>query len=492
MQRKIKIMYISSEIAPFAKTGGLADVAASLPKAIKNLNHDIRLFTPKYTSINERKYTLREVIRLKDIEIHLGNKKVKASVKSAFLPDSKVQVYFVEKDGYFNDVENAALPLTQENGNNPSEQVVFFNRSLFDVLKILHWQPDVIHCNDWQTALIPFFLKTIFKDDPFLNKTLTLFSIHNFAAQGIFEKEVLPLIANSKTMVFSDRPGELQEKINFLKLGLVFSDILNTVSKSYVKEVQRSDELSFGLRAELRKRSGDFYGIPDGVDYIVWNPETDSLISHNFTSKDLAGKAAAKKSLVESQGMKFDEHKPVIGSIVRLIDQKGVDVLVKSLDELMKLDVQFLILGAGDEKYQQVFQAASKKYPGKLRVILTDDDKMLHQFTAGCDLFLIPSHIEPSGLNQLFSLRYGTIPIVHATGGLADYVKNYDPNSKRGYGFVFNEHSPEKLITITKQAVKLFLDKSVWNKLIERAMKVDFSWGASAEKYVKLYSKLIT
>lgn len=492
MQRKIKIMYISSEIAPFPKTGGLADVAASLPKAIKNLNHDIRLFTPKYTSINERKYTLREVIRLKDIEIHLGNKKVKANVKSAFLPDSKVQVYFVEKDGYFNDVENAALPLTQVNGNNPSEQVVFFNRSLFDVLKILHWQPDVIHCNDWQTALIPFFLKTIFKDDPFFSKTATLFSIHNLAAQGVFAQEVLPLLGNSKTMLISNGPGDVQEKINFLKIGIGFSDIINTVSKSYAKEAQRSEELSFGLRAELRSRSGDFYGIPDGIDYAVWNPETDALISHNFMSKDLAGKTAAKKNLVESLGMKFDDQKPVIGAIVRLVDQKGIDVLVTSLDELMKLDAQYLILGAGDEKHQHAFQAANKKYPGKVSVILTDDDRMLHQFAAGCDLLLIPSRIEPSGLNQLFSLRYGTIPIAHGAGGLTDNVKNYDPNSKRGYGFVFTEHSPEKLIAITKQAIKLFHDKSVWNKLIERAMKVDFSWDASAEKYVKLYSKLIT
>ncbi|HEX9970932.1 MAG TPA: glycogen/starch synthase [bacterium] len=492
MQRKIKIMYISSVIAPFVKTGRLADVARALPKAIKNMNHDIRLFTPKYTSINERKYTLREVIRLKDIDVTFGNKKMKANVKSAFLPDSKVQVYFIEKDGYFNDVENFSNPLTQRGGTDQAEQVVFFNRSLFEVLKILHWQPDIIHCNDWQTALIPLFLKTIFKDDSFFSKTATLFSIHNWADQGVFEKELLPLIDNSETMFYPDGPIEFQAKINFLKTGIVFSDIINTVSKSYAKEAQRSNELSYGLRAELRKRTNDFHGIVNGIDYTVWNPATDSLIFRQFTSKDLSGKIANKKNLVESQGMKFDENKPVIGTNVRLADQKGVDVVIGALDELMKLDLQYIILGTGDEKYHQIFQAAVKKYPGKLRVILKHDDQLIHQVAAGCDLFLIPSRIEPSGLNQLYSLRYGTIPIVYATGGLSDDVKNYDPFTKRGYGFVFSEYSPEILAATTKRAIELYHDKNTWNKLIERAMKLDFSWDSSAEKYIKLYNTLVT
>lgn len=492
MQPKIKIMYISSEIAPFAKASGLADVAGALPKAIKNMNHDIRVFTPKYTSINERKYTLREVIRLKNIEVNVGHKKMKANVKSAFLPDSKVQVYFVDTDGYFSEVANSSHLLTQESGIHRAEQLVFFNRSLFEVLKILHWQPDVIHCNDWQTALIPLYLKTIYQADSFFSKTSILFSIHNWADQGVFEKDILPLIDNSETLFYPDGPIEFREKINFLKTGIVFSDTINTISKSYAKEALRSNELSFGLRAELRKRTDDFCGIANGIDYTIWNPETDSFISHHYTSKDLAGKVANKKNLIETQGLKFNENIPVVGTIFSLVDQKEIDIFIGALDDLMKLDLQCIIFGKGDEKYHQIFQRAAKKYQGKLCVIPKLDDQFIHQIAAGSDLFLIPSRVEPSGLNLMYSMRYGAIPIIHETAGLYDAVKKYDPNTKRGYGFVFSEFSPESLVNTTRQAIELYHDKSTWNKLIERAMKLDFSWDRSAEKYIELYYNLLT
>lgn len=491
MQRKIKIMYISSVIAPFVKTGGLADVAGTLPKAIKNMNHDIRLFTPKYTSINERKYTLREVIRLKDIDVNVGTKKMKANVKSAFLPDSKVQVYFIEKDGYFNDAEGFVNPLAQPGDATLAEQVIFFNRSLFEVLKILHWQPEIIHCNDWHSALVPFFLKAFFKDDPFFNKTATIFTIHNWANQGSFEKELLSLIDDSEVL-FNSGAIDAHSKINFLKTGIVFSDIINTVSKSYAKEALHSDDLSYGLRATLRKRANDFYGIANGIDYTVWNPETDKFLAHPFSTKDLSGKKANKKSLLESLGMKFDEKNALIAANLRLADPKGIDVVLKALDGLMKLDLQCIIIGKSDEKYQQVFQSAIKQYPSRLGMIQNLDDPLLHHLAAGSDLFLILSQIEPSGLSQLYSLRYGTIPIGYASGCLCDHVKNFDPVTKRGCGFVFSDYSPEALIAAMKRAIECYRDDSVWKKIIERAMKLDFSWDSSADKYIKLYHTLLT
>jgi len=491
MKKKLKILYISSEIAPFAKTGGLADVAGALPKILKENEHDIRLFMPKYASINERKFTLREVIRLKDINVPLGNKTAAANVKSAFLPDSKVQVYFIENKDYFNRPDLYIDPETNKDWPDNAERFIFFSRATLEILKILHWQPDIIHCNDWQSALIPLYLKTIFKDDPFFAETHSLLSIHNIAFQGIFEPDILPLMGVPDNLFYKESPIEFWGKVNFLKGGIVYADVINTVSKNYAKEIQSTDEFGRGLQFELRKRNRDLYGIVNGIDYSVWDPEVDTLIAANYSRRDFTGKMANKKFLVESLGLSFDENTAVIGTVSRLTDQKGFDLIAEALDEMLKMNVQYILLGTGDEMYHKLFMKFAQKYPRKISVNLKFDNQLAHQIEAGCDMFLMPSQFEPCGLNQLYSLKYGTIPIVRATGGLVDTVKQIDSDLKRGCGFVFTDYSSRAMLAEVRRAVDIFQNKENWRMLMTRAMKLDFSWRMAAEKYEQLYETLI-
>ena len=492
MQKILKILYISSEVSPFAKTGGLADVSESLPKELKESAHDIRIFMPKYGSINERKYVLREVIRLKDIQVSVGNKIVVSNVKSSFLPNSKVQVYFIGNKEYFNRTDYYVDPKTNKDWKDNAERFVFLSRAALEILKKLHWQPDIIHCNDWQTALIPYFLKTIYQNDKFFKDVKTLLSLHNLSFQGIFEKDEFSLLNSSQDDAKPDKSLEFFGKINFLKAGILNADLLHTVSKSYAKEVQKSDEYGFGLQNILKKRSKDLFGIINGVDYSIWNPETDKLISNTYSKKNLNGKMENKRLLVESQGLPFKENIPVLGTISRLTDQKGFDIITKSIDKIMKLNLLYIVLGTGDIKYHELLQKFAKKYPNKLAVNIKFDDELAHQIEAGADMFLMPSKFEPCGLNQLYSLKYGTIPIVRATGGLADTVKNFSQETGRGYGFVFEEYSSAALISIIKKAVTVYQNDKLWKKLIERAMKLDFSWQVVTEKYLDLYNSLLS
>ena len=489
MQKQLKILYVSSEVTPFAKTGGLADVSAALPKELKECGHDVRIFMPKYGTINERKFVLREVIRLKEIQVPVGDKISIANVKSSFLPDTKVQVYFVGNKDYFNRSSFYVDQKTNKDWQDNAERFAFFSRSALEILKKLHWQPDIIHCNDWQTALIPFYLNNIYQDDDFFENTKTLLSIHNLGFQGIFDKNDFQHLGVSEDYAKQGSALEFLGKINFLKAGIVSADALNTVSKTYAKEIQKSDEFGFGLQNILRKKSKKLFGITNGVDYSSWNPEDDKLISHNYSRKELKGKLENKRFLVESLGLPFKENVPVVGTISRLTDQKGFDIITEAIDEIMSLDIQYIILGTGDKKYHELLEKLAKKYPDQLAVNLKFDNELAHKIEAGVDIYLMPSKFEPCGLNQLYSLKYGTIPIVRATGGLADTIKNYSSETGRGYGFVFEEYSPQALISIIKNTLAVYRDKDLWKKLVERAMKLDFSWETATEKYLNLYYK---
>jgi len=491
MQSNLKILYISSEIAPFVKSGSLAEVAGALPKFLKDLGHDIRLFIPKYGTINERKYTIREVIRLKEIKVPLFNKTVMVDVKSAFLPNSKVQVYFVENKDYFDRATLYCDPETNKEWDDNAERFIFFNKSIFAILRKLHWQPDIIHCNDWQTALIPLFLKTRYHEDPFFNKTRTLLTIHDLSSQGIFNEDIVPLIGNQKDIFNIISIIESQGKINFLKSGIVCADFINTLSKSYAREIRLSKESSFGLQKVLKKRSKNLFGITNGVDYSIWDPEIDTYIAHNYIRKDLSGKYENKRHLVESHGLKYEETKPVIGAILKSIDDEELILLSQAIEEMLKINVQYIFFATGDEKYNKLFNPLVKKFPDKIAFNLKFDDRLAHQMVAGCDMFLLPCRFEPCGSIQLYCLKYGTIPIVYATGELVDTVKVFNPDTKQGYGFMFKEYLPASLLDTIKQAVEIFSDKIVWKKLVDRAMKLNFSWQAVAENYNKLYYKLI-
>jgi len=491
MKDQLKVLFVSSEVTPFARTGGLGDVSSSLPKYLKDAGHDIRIVMPKYKFISERKYILRDVIRLRDIEVPMGNDVLLTSVKSAFLPNSKVQIYFVYHENYFQREGLYIDPKKNKDYPDNAERFSFFSKSALEILKTLHWQPDIIHCNDWQTALIPYFLKTVYANDPFFEHIRSLLTIHNLAFQGIFEKDILPFLGVDADGFSKKHPLEFWGKINYLKAGILSADLLSTVSKTYAKEIQQSDEYGFGLQEYLRKRKKQLFGIVNGVDYDSWNPEIDKLIPHNYSVADFSGKVQNKKALLEKVELPFDANIPVIGVVSRITEQKGFDLICEALEDLMKLEIKLVILGVGETKYERILERAAKKYPTKLSVVLRFDDQLSHLIEAGADLFLMPSKFEPCGLNQIYSLKYGTIPIVRATGGLADTIKDFSEENKRGNGFVFKEYSLDALLTTVKRAVNCFHENDTWKKLIQRAMKQDFSWQKVVPRYVDLYKKLV-
>ena len=486
-KKKLKVLFASSEVVPFAKTGGLADVAGALPKQLVQLGHDLRVVMPKYETIKETKFKLREVIRLRDIAVPLGDKVHHVSIKSAFIPDTKVQVYFMEYPDFFN---RQGLYVDPQNGKDyPDNDARFmlFSRGTLEMAKILSWQPDVIHCNDWQSAVIPLYLKTLYKDDEFFRDTKTVLSIHNVGYQGNFPPSALKIGGFPDDLFYPASPVEFYGKFSFLKAGIKFADIITTVSETYAKEIQSSPEYGNGMEGILRDRRGDLYGILNGIDTDVWNPETDNFIAHPYSKKSLSGKLDNKKALLDQCRLKFHSQVPLIGNISRLADQKGFDLIAEVIDQIAALDVQMVFLGTGDQKYHDLFSAAAKKYKDKISVHLMFNNQLAHQIEAGCDCFLMPSRYEPCGLNQMYSMIYGTVPIVRSTGGLADTVKDVDQNPDDGTGFVFKEYNSTEMLHAIKRALKYFQDQTAWRKLLIRGMSQDFSWLKSAKKYVEIY-----
>ncbi len=490
MKNKFKVFFVSSEVTPFAKTGGLAEVSAALPKELKERGHDVRMMMPNYRSVNERKFTLRDVIRLKDMAVPVSGQLIKASSKSSFLPDSKVQIYllyhkqFFDRDGLY---QNSA---GQDYADN-AERFIFFCRGCLETLKLLQWQPDLIHCNDWQSALIPVYLKTLYKDDPFFKDIPVFLSVHNLAHQGIFDAAVVQKAGLPQEMFYPGSTLEFFGKFNFLKAGLLNADMIGTVSQAYAKDIQQSAEHGMGLEGVLHARRNDLHGIANGADYAEWNPETDKFISHFYSAADLAPKVLNKQALLTRLGLAFSDETPLVAMVSHFDDTKGLDLVDEGFDRLMALGAQVAMLGTGDEKYHKVLARLAKKYPRQLSVTLRFDNALAHLIQAGADMLLKPSRYEPCGVGQFQAMRYGTIPIVHAAGGLAETVQNYDPRAESGSGFVFKKYEADDMVKTIERAIKVFQDKKRWAKLMKNAMKQDYSWEAAAEKYTKLYAKLV-
>ena len=491
MARQLNVLLLSSEVDPFAKTGGLADVSSALPKSIKSLDHEVRIMMPRYGSINERKSKLHEMIRLKDIPIPLGKKQILASVRSSFLANShsKVQVYFLDNLALFGRSGLYVHPDTKKDYEDNDARFIFFARGVLEVLKRLGWQPDIIHCNDWQTGLVPVYLKTIYRDDAFYRDTKTVFTIHNMAYQGVF-----PRSSFAKTglpdSVMGESGIESNGKMNLLKAGLVYADAITTVSEGYAKEIQGSEEYGCGLQDIVKGRHHDLTGILNGIDYTEWNPATDEAIPHRYDFKTLDLKLENKKALLHQIGLPIQESSALIGMVSRLAEQKGFDIIMEAFDALMQLPVQVVLLGVGEKRYHDFFIKAQKRYPGKVSAHLTFDDNLAHFIEAGSDMFLMASRYEPCGLNQMYSLKYGTVPIVRATGGLDDTVEDFDPATGRGTGFKFSDYSGEELLRTVKRALQTFADHVAWKKIVRNGMAKDFSWESSAKKYLQLYRSL--
>jgi starch synthase len=489
--RSLKILIVSPEVVPFAKTGGLADVAGALPKALCRLGHEVKVILPKYKMVDENKFQLSE-IKTNFPTLSIAGKERTISVKSDQADFPPVEYLFLVNDEFYHRDELYRDRATGYDYEDNDERFIFFARGVLEILKSLQWRPDIIHCNDWQSALIPAYLKTLYGNDSFFKSTATVFSIHNLAYQGNFPQSTFDKIGVPKDRFYPTSPFEFWGKINFLKVGISYADVINTVSETYAVEIQSSAEFGYGLEGVLRTRNEDLYGIVNGIDYEVWSPEKDKLLVHHYQMDDLSGKNKNKKQLLKTCKLPLSQKDvPLIGVISRLADQKGFDLLSQIADQLLSMDLQMVILGTGDEKYHLSFQKLSKKYPKKISVNLRFDDPLAHLIEAGSDMFLMPSKYEPCGLNQLYSLKYGTVPIVRKTGGLADTIENYDPATGQGTGFSFINYDAQEFLETIQKALKVYQNKEAWTALMKNGMQKDFSWETSARKYVEIYRKAL-
>ena len=477
----LKVLFVSSEVVPFAKTGGLADVAGSLPKTLKALGCDVRLVMPLYQSVRQGKFPLKKV--LEDLPIPLGSRQITADIYQGELAEG-IPVYFIEKDDLYDRLN--LYGSAQGDYIDNDRRFVYLARGTLAAAQALGFQPDIIHCHDWQTGLIPAYIHFGRGADPFYRNSATLFTVHNMAYQGLFPKEIVEL-AGLPEESFSSSGLEYWGQASLLKAGIVYSQVINTVSRKYSREIQTA-EYGNGMEGILTYRKDDLFGILNGVDYELWNPETDAFLVGHYDPQDLSGKKDCKKDLLNQFKLPKDRtNYPVIGMISRLADQKGFDLLAEILDRLLKKQVSLVVLGTGEEKYHRLFTELAERYPNKLGVRLTFDDVRAHKIEAGSDMFLMPSRYEPCGLNQIYSLKYGTIPVVRATGGLDDTIIPFDPKTGKGTGFKFDLYQTEALWSALEEALEIFQDQTQWVRLMKNAMSMSFSWEASAREYIKLY-----
>ena len=486
----MKVLFAAAEAVPYAKVGGLADVASALPKALQRLDLDVRLVMPLYGSISRRQFGLEKVSSVKPISVSVGHEK--AALWRAQLPDSGVGVYFLENQRFFSRPGVYSDPQSGESYADNALRFAFFDRAILEWIRGQDWRPNLIHANDFHCGLIPAYLRMNYAPDPLWAAVRTVYSIHNLAYQGRFPMEIFPQIGLPQELAQPMGAMEFFGEINYMKAGLVFADVINTVSERYAQEIQESAEFGVGLEGILRSRSGDLYGILNGVDYTEWDPENDQLISHRYGPGNLSGKQKNKVALRKILGLPSPpQESPLIGMISRLADQKGFDLVLQAAEKILALDLQLVILGTGHKEYHRQLRTLQKRHPAKLGLALTFDNGLAHQIEAGADMFLMPSRYEPCGLNQMYSLRYGTIPIVRATGGLADTIGDVDEDSTSGNGFVFKEYQAAKMLAAIQRAVKAFGNRGLWQELMNRAMAADFSWKQSAEKYRQLYQRAL-
>ncbi|PKL84369.1 MAG: glycogen synthase GlgA [Ignavibacteriae bacterium HGW-Ignavibacteriae-3] len=484
----MKIAFASSEVFPYAKTGGLGDVAGSLPIELSRLGHDVKVFMPKYNTFGEAEFGLHYNWDIGEIPVRIDGQVRMVHVHTATMPDSNVQIYFVDCPHYFHRFR------VYTNDHDEDERFILFSKGIIEILQRLQWAPDIIHCNDWQTGLLPILLKENYSWDRMFDKTSTVLTMHNIAYQGRFAKSAFHKAEIKEEHSGANGIGEYEGDVNFLKTGILTSDVINTVSETYEKELMTA-EYGNGMEPFLAARFNDFYGILNGVDYSVWNPETDKLIPYNYSISDLSGKEKNKKFLLERLELPYNENLPLIGIISRLVDQKGFDIVAYGINQLLDIEAQWVILGSGEEKYESLFYEAGKRFPEKVSTYLGYNNELSHLIEAGADIFLMPSKFEPCGLNQIYSLKYGTVPVVRKTGGLADTVQDWNEylarGSETGNGFSFNDHSAFAMVHSVKRSLIDFHNKPTWLKIQRNGMNKDYSWRKSAEKYTALYEKAV-
>jgi len=477
-----KILFVASEAVPFIKTGGLADVVGSLPKYFDKEQYDIRVMLPNYLCIRQE---WREKMQ------YVTHFQMDLSWRSQYVGVMKLEhegitFYFIDNEYYF------AGQKPYGNIYEDIEKFAFFSRAAMSVLPLLDFRPDIIHCHDWQTGLVPVFLNDSFQGDPFFRGIKTVMTIHNLKFQGIWDMKMVKDITGLSDYYFTADKLEAYGDANFLKGGIVYADLVTTVSDTYAEEI-KTPYYGEHLDGLMCARANALRGIVNGIDYQEYNPATDKFLTRNYTAENFRKeKVKNKAALQEELGLEIDPKKMMIGIVSRLTDQKGFDLIAYVMDELCREDIQLVVLGTGEERYENMFRHFAWKYQGKVAANIFYSEAMSHKIYGSCDAFLMPSMFEPCGLSQLMSLRYGTVPIVRETGGLRDTVEPYNEYESKGTGFSFANYNAHEMLDTIRYAERIYYGKKrEWNKIIDRGMAADFSWGSSARKYEEMYTELL-
>ncbi len=485
-RERLRILIMASEAAPFAKTGGLADVVGALPRALAALGHDVRVLMPRYRGVEAHAGPLRLVAS--NLRVPLGDRATEGALYEV-RDRGGVTVYFLAHDHYYN--RDGLYGTADGDYWDNCERFIFFCRGGLEAVAALGaagWRPQVIHANDWQTGLVPVYLETEYRDHPVLGPLATLFTLHNLAYQGVFWHYDMPMTGLGWDL-FTPAGIEFYGRLNFLKGGLVFSDLLTTVSRTYAQEI-RTAAFGNGLEGVLEERSHDLHGVINGIDYELWNPETDAVLAKRYGAGDLQSRAICRTALREEMGLAAGPGL-IVGMVTRLAGQKGLDLTLDALPGILATGSQLVLLGSGEAPLEEAFTAAAAAHPGRVAVRLGYDDELARRIYAGADAFLMPSRYEPCGLGQLIALRYGAVPIVRRTGGLADTVREVDPRRRTGTGFLFDAFAAEPLVEAVGRAAAARRDSALWGAIVRNAMAEDFSWDASAREYVTLYRKAL-
>ncbi|HEX9015306.1 MAG TPA: glycogen synthase [Chloroflexota bacterium] len=478
MTDSLKVLFLAAEMAPFAKTGGVAEVANALPRALRDLGHDVRVAMPRYSRIDPASFSLRT--QIPELSVPLDERQETAAVLTTEI-ENGLPVYFVDSPRYFNRENLYGYP-------DDGERFVFYSRAATQMLKELRWKPDVIHLNDWHTAIVANWLKTIYREDPFFQDVASVFTIHNLAIQGLFGWRILEVAGVEEYTFMYPRIEELPNVVALMAHGILFADAIATVSETYAREIL-TVEYGEKLNTLLQERKDRLFGVLNGIDYSTMNPATDRYLAQNFEIDTLDRRAANKAALQRDAGLAVDANVPLIGCISRLTNQKGFDILSEVIDGLMDLPLQLVLMGTGDQYYHEMFGRIARRFPGKVAVFLTFNASLAQRIYGGSDMFLMPSRFEPCGSSQMTAMRYGSVPVVRSTGGLADSVVDFDPATGTGNGFSFEKYSGMMLFATIVRALENFRYRESWRRLMREGMSADFSWSSSAKKYVELYEK---
>ncbi len=476
--KPLRILFVAAESVPYVKAGGMADVIGALPRALKRLGHDVRIIIPRYKNVDPERWHLSMVAASLQVPMNQGAERV--NVLETMQGDG-VPVYFVDAPHYFQRDHLYGY-------NDDGERFILFSRAALEFLRYLTWKPDIVHCHDWHTGIIPNWLKTIYRDDSTFEHTASVYTMHNLAVQGIFGYRILEVAGVAEDGFLYPEATELANVVDLMGRGILFADAINTVSPRYASEILTPE---YGARLDplLRSRQDRLYGILNGIDTEEFDPATDRYIASRYDAFSLEKRPANKRALQEQLHLPTKEFIPLIGLISRLIDEKGLDLLDKVVLPILEQGVQLVVSGTGDQTYHQMLQRLEQRYPQQVSVHLTFNAELSQRIYAGADMLLMPSHTEPCGSTQMLAMRYGSIPIVHRTGGLADTVQEFDPLTNTGNGFSFTRYDPFQFFAAVMRAIEAYKFTDTWHDLMQRAMLADYSWDASAERYVALYRR---